>query len=81
MRCHFCRRDVSKSAGRGYGATSTLYDCPVCGQIYLTEEAAADLKAHISDEQKLIISIVLRNDYENRGRRRIRELTEQEEQV
>jgi nucleoside 2-deoxyribosyltransferase len=68
MRCHFCKRDVSKSAGRSFGASSTLYDCPVCGKVNLTNDAASIIEAKISDEQKRIISIVLRNNYENRGR-------------
>lgn len=70
MRCHFCNEDVSQSAGRSFGATSTLYDCPVCGIVHLTRAADADLKAHISDIQKHFIRIVLRNNYEIRGRTR-----------
>jgi hypothetical protein len=70
MRCHFCNRDVSKSVERVIGTTPISHNCRVCGIVNLTEEAALDLKAHISDEQKHILSIVFRNNYENSGRRR-----------
>ena len=42
MRCHFCNKKVSESAGRDFGATSTYYDCPVCGIVRLTAKAAED---------------------------------------
>ena len=57
MRCHFCNRDVSKSDLRVIGTTPISRTCRVCGIVNLTEEAALNLKTHISDEQKHIISI------------------------
>ena len=72
MICHFCKTNVSKSAGSEFGASSTLYDCPVCGYVNLTYEAASTIESQLSNEQKLIISIVLRSKFENRGRKSVK---------
>lgn len=69
MKCHFCHTSVSMSDGRPFGATETLYDCPICGVVRLTREAADDLGAHFNEEQKKIISIILRNIFEKNGRK------------
>lgn len=68
MRCYFSKNKVNMLPGTETG--SVFYNCPVCGIVYLTEEAAELHQGQISDEQKHIISIVLRNNYENRGRKR-----------
>ena len=65
MRCHFCKNNVDKRAGKGFES----YDCPVCGSVDLVYDATSTIETHLSDKQKDILRIVLRNDYENRGRK------------
>ena len=70
MQCHFCNHDLTSFEGQKYRPTSTLYHCSICGEIRLTKEAAADYdQAGFSDNQKKILSIVLRNEYERRGKK------------
>ena len=42
MKCYFCRIDVTELPDKKDRAAGTAYHCPVCGEIRLTEEAAAD---------------------------------------
>ena len=70
MNCHFCDYDVTLFKGKKYNPSSTYYHCPVCGEIRLTEEAAEDFEGErFSDNQKKMISIVMRNQYERRYRK------------
>jgi len=69
IKCIFCDFDVSSWGEQQFRPTSTLYDCPICGVIQLTEEARDDFAGEkFTDDQKAILSIILRNDYEKRNR-------------
>lgn len=70
MQCHFCDYDLTNFKDQGYRPSSTFYHCPICGEIRLTEEAAADFEdERFPENQKNILSIVLRNEYERRNQR------------
>ena len=70
MRCHFCRTNVTEYSDKKYGATSTAYHCPICGEIRLTREAADDFEGErFTEFQEKIISIVFRNEYERRNKK------------
>ena len=70
MHCHFCNYDVTHFKDQKYKPSSTFYHCPICGEIRLTEEAAADFEGErFPENQKKILSIVLRNEYERRNKR------------
>jgi hypothetical protein len=65
MKCHFCGLYVTDYKDQKFKPTSTYYDCPRCGVVKLTREAAEDFKAEqFSDEQKKILSWALRSEYE-----------------
>jgi hypothetical protein len=67
MRCHFCKYDLSRFKGQKFKPTSTFYECPICGAIRLDKEASENISsAEFSENQKQILSIVLRNGYERR---------------
>jgi nucleoside 2-deoxyribosyltransferase len=70
MKCHFCYYDVTQFEDRKYSPSPTIYHCPVCGEIQMSSEAAEDFEGvRFSENQKRIISIVLRNEYERRNRK------------
>lgn len=69
MECHFCNHDVDRFENQ-FDISPKLYHCPVCGNVKMTGEAADDFEGeNFKDEEKNIISISVRNDYENRGRK------------
>ncbi|MCP4629826.1 MAG: hypothetical protein GY850_40910, partial [bacterium] len=69
-KCHFCNYDVTKFKNKKYNQSSTFYHCPICGEIRLEEEAAEDFEGErFSENQKKILSIVLRNNYERRNKK------------
>ena len=80
MLCHFCKYDLTNFREKKYNPTFTFYHCPVCGEIRLneeaaeefvslTKEAAADFEGErFPENQKKILSIVLRNEYERRDK-------------
>lgn len=77
MNCFFCDYDFKE--------TQTLpkvpprnpdYPCPRCGHVYLNEACVDNntLKGNFKDDDKKIISIVIRNEYERSGQQRPGEL-------
>ena len=66
MKCYFCdSEEISEEQGPVEKPTS--YKCPRCGYICLAEEATWD-QDFFNDDDKKIISIYLRNEYERRNR-------------
>ena len=69
--CHFCKSakitNIKESFAR---AEICSYDCPRCGSVNLTEECAEDIAGiGFTDEEKKLISIYLRNEYEKNERK------------
>jgi hypothetical protein len=70
QQCHFCNSDLTSFGGQKYKPASTLYHCPICGEVKLKEEASEDFESErFSENQKKILSIVFRNEYERRYRK------------
>jgi nucleoside 2-deoxyribosyltransferase len=70
QQCHFCNYDLTSFKGQKYKPSSTFYHCPICGEIRLKEEADDDFEGErFSENQKKILSIVLRNEYERRNKK------------
>jgi nucleoside 2-deoxyribosyltransferase len=68
MNCSFCDSAIATHGKQGNQQFPTRYDCPICGEIFLTEEAAEDFHGErFSDDERRIISCVLRNEYDSRG--------------
>jgi len=64
IKCFFCGRDANSNSAH------TDYDCPTCGEVSLTQEAAQDFEdENFTYEQKAILRIGVRNEYEIRGER------------
>lgn len=65
--CFFCGSKDIEIIETGFEETPFSYICLICGHVKLTEEAAEDfIEENFSKENKLILSIVHRNDYEKR---------------
>lgn len=69
--CFFCNTDISKIIEENkYDFSQSKYECPICGQVFLTTEAAEDFQGDkFTERQKRLISICLRNEYESRHRK------------
>jgi nucleoside 2-deoxyribosyltransferase len=68
MKCHFCSIDLGES--QAYSDPSS-YRCPICGDVYLEEEAAQDIWGErFNKNQKNIIGTCIRNEWERRGRKK-----------
>ena len=69
--CFFCNTDISKIIEKNkYDFSQSKYECPICGQVFLTTEAAEDFQGDkFTERQKRLISICLRNEYESRHRK------------
>jgi len=72
VKCLFCDKDVTnnyKSFGRDYQPNPNTYICDRCGIVRLTEEAASDFpQSDFSEKDRNVISITLRNEWEQGGR-------------
>jgi nucleoside 2-deoxyribosyltransferase len=67
MNCYFCDSAVAIHGKQEGQPSPTRYDCPICGEIDLTEEAAEDFHGErFSEDERKVISCVLRNEYESR---------------
>ena len=64
MKCIFCPLNVPEAQ---LIDDSKSYNCPRCGEVWITRTAAVCAET-TPERDKLIISIVLRNEYESRGR-------------
>ncbi len=73
MKCHFCNSGEIKNVNvNQYDPLGNpmSYDCPSCGFINLTEEAIDLITGgNFTKEEKKIISIVIRNEWETRRRK------------
>jgi nucleoside 2-deoxyribosyltransferase len=65
MKCIFCPVIVPEPQTIH---DSQSYNCPRCGEVWITRTAVASIE-QISERDKLVISIVLRNEYERRGQK------------
>ncbi len=66
--CHFCNKGVT-SWNDGSMPSSSFYMCKRCGLVRLTKEAASDFEeADFTSDDKMVISITLRNRWELEGR-------------
>ena len=69
MKCHFCMHNIDGFEPQ-LGPSPLLYHCPVCGDVKMTRAAADDFEGEqFSENQKKILSIVLRNEYERRNKK------------
>jgi nucleoside 2-deoxyribosyltransferase len=69
--CLFCNNDVTNDGGHDFGPSQTLYMCHRCGFIHLTSEAVEDFDwGQFKEKDRKAISIILRNEWERRGRKR-----------
>lgn len=69
MQCHFCKHDVDSLEPKS-GPRPILYYCPACGDIKMTRGAFDDFEGErFSENQKKILSIVFRNEYERRNKK------------
>lgn len=59
--CLFCGHEVDNFHNQG---NKIYYECTICGIVRLSEEAYTDFTGYVSIEKR-IISIVLRNEFEN----------------
>lgn len=67
--CFFCNSADLKDVRMEYKDIPINYECPKCGFINITEEAADDFPGEkFSEKEKQIISICLRNQYERQNR-------------
>ena len=67
--CYFCD-NLEINANDGTPISDSNYKCDICGPILLDEDAAEDIKGgSFSKEDKLAISITLRNEWERNGRK------------
>lgn len=69
--CFFCGRTDIFASENGFEDIPYSYKCLVCGHVKLTEEAADDfIGESFSKNNKLILSISHRNDYEKRKKKK-----------
>jgi nucleoside 2-deoxyribosyltransferase len=70
MICHFCNYDVTTFQGKKYGASTTAYHCPICGEVRVNHDAVDEIEMQrFSEQRRHVLSIVFRNDYEKRGKK------------
>jgi len=70
--CLFCNKDVTNDGEAGFEPKRRLYMCKRCGHIWLTQEAADDFESEgYSPDDRAAISITLRSNWEQKGRRSI----------
>ncbi|PKO02832.1 MAG: hypothetical protein CVU43_05780 [Chloroflexi bacterium HGW-Chloroflexi-5] len=62
--CLFCRHDDLLDFKDGGFNTTILYDCPRCKQINITTEAEKEEFRTHTDDQKVLMSIILRNQWQ-----------------
>ena len=68
-KCLFCENDISSFKEDSFDTLKLSYNCSRCGYVCLTREAVDDFAGAIfSASDKKIISIVLRNEFERKGR-------------
>jgi len=71
-KCHFCGSEEMGKVHRGgiiEDISPTNYICPRCGHVYLTRSASDDFEGErFTDEEKAIISIQIRNEFERNAR-------------
>lgn len=68
MECHFCELEIAT------GQVQHSYMCQKCGHVYITVVASEDIAGeNFKSDEKKIISISIRNDYEKRGRKKYSE--------
>jgi nucleoside 2-deoxyribosyltransferase/predicted RNA-binding Zn-ribbon protein involved in translation (DUF1610 family) len=65
MKCIFCPLNVPEAQ---IIDDSQSYNCPRCGEVWITRTAVASSEG-FSEQDKFAISIVLRNEYESRGKK------------
>lgn len=65
FKCFLCNSDLN--ANTESGNTRSQYLCPVCGDVYLDEQTVDG--ANFTKEERRIISICIRNEYENGNRK------------
>jgi len=69
-KCYFCDSSDLKDVKSEYRDIPNRYLCPKCGEIYLTGETAEDIPGEsFTENQKQIICIWIRTEYENRHRK------------
>ena len=67
--CFFCGSKDIEIIETGFEKIPFSYTCLICGHVKLTEEAADDFVGeNFSKKDKLILSIVHRNDYEKKDK-------------
>lgn len=69
MTCYFCNSNQITIEEIYYKEKPRSYLCPKCGHIYVTEEVMDFKIPRFTEEEKRIISIVIRNEYERRGKK------------
>lgn len=75
MQCCLCHNTNITHVYKQYDhLLPSQYKCPRCGPVYLTQACADDFPLEgFTDRQRAIVGIVLRNEYERRGKRPSRE--------
>jgi hypothetical protein len=69
-KCYFCDSSDLTDVKMEYGGIHSRYLCPTCGDVYLDGETADDIPGeNFTENQKRIISIWIRNEYEKRNRK------------
>ncbi len=64
MECYFCEQEIKQSQ------LIYSYACQRCGHVYLTEECAEDIEGEkFKSDEKRIISIWIRNEYEKNSQK------------
>ena len=68
MKCYFCNTKLLDPQVPSPKPPS--YTCPICGYVHLEQEDAEDIEGEsFTEEQRKIISICIRNEYERRDRK------------
>ena len=70
-RCYFCNSADLMIVRMEYKDLPDAYECPKCGFVNLTAEAAEDLVGEFTEKENQIISIDLRNEYESHNRKHL----------
>lgn len=71
VKCYFCgSRDYSIIIGTSINPYPSNYECPRCGHVYLEDECAEDIGGeNFTTNQLRTISIFIRNEWEQNGRK------------